>query len=104
MRKNNNVLVSNKYLIQTFVVNVVAAFKNVHRFGKHAFISDSSDDFRFCPRASVQINPSFEFSGHLPIHFVDDAVPVKTKQITHIKKFQKNMYPFNVSILKDHFS
>ena len=71
------------------MVNVVAAFKNVHRFGKHAFISDSSDDFRFCPRASVQINPSFEFSGHLPIHFVDDAVPEKKQIFQLSRKFKK---------------
>ena len=70
-----------------FVVNVGGAFKVVHRFGKHAFISDSSDDFRFCPRSVGQINPSFEFPGHLPIHFVDDAVPEKN-QITH--KYQEN--------------
>ena len=76
-----------QYLIQTFVVNVVAVSKDVHRLGKHAFISDSSDDFRFCPRSVGQINPSFEFPGHLPIHFVDDAVPEKN-QITH--KYQEN--------------
>jgi hypothetical protein len=69
------------------VVNVGAAFKDVHRLGKHAFISDSSDDFRFCPRSSVQINPSFEFSGHLPIQFVDDAVPEKKAYQENSRKY-----------------
>ena len=63
--------------MQTFVANVGVALKNVHCFGKHAFISDSSDDFRFCPWASVQINPSFEFSGHLPNLFFDGVGPVR---------------------------
>ena len=42
-----------------FMPNVVAVLKDVNRFGKHAFISDSSDEFRFYPRNSIQINPGF---------------------------------------------
>ena len=56
-----------------FVPNVFAVLKDVHRFGKHAFISNSPDDFRFCQSDSAQTNPSFEFSGHVKIDFVDDA-------------------------------
>ena len=84
-----------------FVANLFAVLKDVHRFGKHAFISDSSDDFRFCPRSSIQINPSFEFSGHLPIHFVDDAVP--EKKTDFLNTYQENSRKYVSLILMFQF-
>ena len=63
----NGQLTRGAFMINDFLrnPNFITVLKDVNRFGKHAFTYDSSDDFRFYPRNSIQfINPGFKYSGH----------------------------------------